>query len=410
MAAGEEPDNAVNFAQLQEIKNQIAANSLVKQDGGKAGRITIGIETGGSEINIANKSGDARAISGVKEAVKDDEAVNKKQLDGEIADITDSIKVIKEANSFAVLYDKDADGTINYKCDNGGTEINVANKSGDARTISDVKAAERNDESVNKAQLDKSIEKISNDINLTSAAAVLYDKENGTVNYGSVTLGGMDNQAHVALHNVKDGIIAQVSHDAINGNQINEISGDIANYFCGGAGYNNGEWTAPTFKITQFKADGSSAEKKDYHNVASAFDGVSESMSKINDRIQNVENTVSSNGLNWNEQKKAYDASLDSQPSKIINVEDGKIAEGSKEAVNGGQLHDYTEQQMKVVLDQSKHYTDQRVNNIVIDAIDDAVDRAHQYTDMKFNILSYDIRAYAKNQDKQRLLVWQYRI
>ncbi len=132
--------------------------------------------------------------------------------------------------------------------------------------------------------------------------------------------------------------------------------------------------------------------------------------SKINDRIQNVENTVSSNGLNWNEQKKAYDASLDSQPSKIINVEDGKIAEGSKEAVNGGQLHDYTEQQMKVVLDQSKHYTDQRVNNIVIDAIDDAVDRAHQYTDMKFNILSYDIRAYAKNQDKQRLLVWQYRI
>ncbi len=278
MAAGEEPDNAVNFAQLQEIKNQIAANSLVKQDGGKAGRITIGIETGGSEINVANKSGDARAISGVKEAVKDDEAVNKKQLDGEIADITDSIKVIKEANSFAVLYDKDADGTINYKCDNGGTEINVANKSGDARTISDVKAAERNDESVNKAQLDKSIEKISNDINLTSAAAVLYDKENGTVNYGSVTLGGMDNQAHVALHNVKDGIIAQVSHDAINGNQINEISGDIANYFCGGAGYNNGEWTAPTFKITQFKADGSSAKKKDYHNVASAFDGVSESM------------------------------------------------------------------------------------------------------------------------------------
>ncbi|WP_375694341.1 hypothetical protein [Bartonella sp. AD24XZML] len=114
MAAGEEPYDAVNFAQLQEIKNQIAANSLVKQDGEKAGRITIGIETGGSEINVANKSGDARAISGVKEVVKDDEAVNKKQLDGEIADITDSIKVIKEVNSFAVLYDKDADDTINY--------------------------------------------------------------------------------------------------------------------------------------------------------------------------------------------------------------------------------------------------------------------------------------------------------
>ncbi len=172
----------------------------------------------------------------------------------------------------------------------------------------------------------------------------------------------MDNQAHVALHNVKDGIIAQVSHDAINGNKINKISGDIANYFGGSAGYNNGEWTAPTFKIAQFKADGSSAEKKDYHNVASAFDGVSESMSKINDRIQNVENNVSSNGLNWNEQKKAYDASLDSQPSKIINVEDGKIAEGSKDAVNGGQLWETNERITGVEKD-IKHI-EKRVDNI----------------------------------------------
>ncbi|WP_375684207.1 Vomp family autotransporter [Bartonella sp. CB15SXKL] len=545
--------------------------------------------------------------------------------------ITNIQNQITNAAKNSLVKQEENEGTITIGKATGGSIINIANNAGNDRTISGVKAAVNGNEAVNKAQLDKSIEKISNDINLTSAAAVLYDKENGTVNYGSVTLGGMDNQVPVALHNVKDGIIAQGSHDAINGNQINKISGDIANYFGGGAsfengafkgpnyslsvivedgqvakanyhdvgsalsgldanvksvnthltnvvkdvnekitnitqevkgdallwsgdeqafvaqhgegrtnskikflangdisanstdaingsqlylmsnqlaayfgggaGYNNGKWTAPTFKITHFKANGSSAEKKDYHDVASAFDGVSESMSKINDRIQNVENNVSSNGLNWNEQKKAYDASHDGQPSKIINVADGKIAEGSKdavnggqlwetneritgvekdikhienrvdnisttvtnigetvfniedrvdnientvnnlsdgavnydkdvdgkktnkitlkggnesepvmidnvadgrieqgskEAVNGGQLHDYTEQQMKVVLDQSKHYTDQRVNNIVIDAIDDAVDRAHQYTDMKFNILSYDIKSVRK--------------
>ncbi|WP_375660146.1 Vomp family autotransporter, partial [Bartonella sp. CL74QHWL] len=547
------------------------------------------------------------------------------------ASITNIQNQITNATKNSLVKQEENEGAITIGESTGGIEINVANESGDARTISGVKAAEWSDEAVNKAQLDKSIEMISNDINLTRAAAVLYDKENGAINYGSVTLGGVDNQDPVALHNVKDGIIAQGSHDAINGNQINKISGDIANYFGGdasfengafkgpkyslsvivedgqvakanyhdvgsaltgldanvksvnthltnvvndvnekitnitqevkgdallwnsdeqafvaqhgegrtnskikflangdisanstdaingsqlylmsnqlaayfggGAGYNNGEWTAPTFKIAQFKADGSSGEKKNYHNVASAFDGVSESMSKINDRIQNVENNVSSNGLNWNEQKKAYDASHDGQPSKIINVADGKIVEGSKdavnggqlwetneritgvekdikhienrvdnisttvtnigetvfniedrvdnientvnnlsdgavnydkdgegnktnritleggdssepvlidnvadgriekdskEAVNGGQLHDYTQQQMKIVLDDAKKYTDSRVDNIVINAIDDAVDRSDRYTDMKFNILSYDIKSVRK--------------
>ncbi|WP_375671427.1 Vomp family autotransporter [Bartonella sp. SD1336NMGDW] len=545
--------------------------------------------------------------------------------------ITNIQNQITNATKNSLVKQEENEGTITVGKATGGTKINVANKNGDARTISGVKAAERNDEAVNKEQLDKSIEKISKDINLTTAAAVLYDKENGAVNYGSITLGGDKNKEPVALLNVKAGEIAEYSTDAVNGDQINQISQDIANYFGGnaefsdgyfggpeynlstvsangkvvqktfenvgdaltgldanvknvndhlinvtndftqqinnitqevkgdallwnndekafvaqhgegrtnskikflangdisanstdavngsqlylmsnqlaayfggGAGYNNGQWIAPTFKIAQFNNDGSSGEKKTYHDVANAFDGVSESMSKINNRIQNVENNVSSNGLNWNEQKKAYDASHDGQPSKIINVADGKIAEGSKdavnggqlwqtneritgvekdikhienrvdnisatvtdigetvfhienrvdnientvnnlsdgavnydkdadgkktnkitlkggnesepvmidnvadgriekgskEAVNGGQLHGYTEQQMKIVLDQSKHYTDQRVNNIVIDAIDDAVDRANQYTDMKFNILSYDIKSVRK--------------
>ncbi len=32
------------------------------------------------------------------------------------------------------------------------------------------------------------------------------------------------------------------------------------------------------------------------------------------------------------------------------------------------------------------------MNNIVVNAIDDAVDRSNQYTNMKFNLLSYDIK------------------
>ncbi len=620
VAAGEKLDDAVNFEQLQEIKNQIAGSSLVKQDDEEVGRITIGVATGGFEINVANVSGESRTISGVKAAVNNDEAVNKEQLEGQIADVIDSIK----SNSLVKWNEEQNLITLGKEKD--GSVINIANKSGEDRTIFGVKAAVAKNEAVNKKQLDKSIEKISNNIHYLNMSVVLYDADSK-----SVILGGEEADGQVALRNVKNGEISIQSHDAINGSQINQISQDIANYFGGdasfkngtfkgpqyslsvivengqvaevnyrnvgsalkgldanvksvnthltnvvndftqkitnitqevkgdalswngdeqafvaqhgeektnskikflangdisansmdavngsqlylisnqlavyfggGAGYADGVWIAPTFKIAQFNNDGSPSEKKIYHNVANAFEGVSESISKINDRIQNVENNVSSNGLNWNEQKKAYDASHDGQQSKIINVADGKIEKdskevvnggqlwvtneriagvekdikhienrvdnisntigdigdtvinienrvdnienrvnnlsdgavnydktedgkktnkitlkggnesepvlidnladgriekGSKEAVNGRQLHDYTEQQMKIILDETKHYTDQRVNNIVINAIDDAVDRANQYTDMKFNVLSYDIKSVRK--------------
>ncbi|WP_273759908.1 Vomp family autotransporter [Bartonella sp. ML70XJBT.G] len=540
-------------------------------------------------------------------------------IQNQIANVTENSLVKQEKN----------EGTITIGKATGGSVINITNKSGEDRTISGVKAAVANNEAVNKAQLDKSIEKISKDINLASAAAVLYDKENGTINYKSVTLGGDKTMAPVALHNVQAGIIAEGSHDAINGSQIEKISRDVAGifggdaefsdgilfgphyhlsrisedgtskdfafydvgsaltgldvninnvnthltnvvkdvnekitnitqevkgdallwsdadeafvalhgkgdkrgksklkfladgdisegsmeaitgnqlylmsnqlamYFGGGAGYQDGKWTAPNFQVAQFNVDGTVGKKISYNNVASAFDGVSESMSKINNRIQNVEKNVSSNSLNWNEQKGMYDAShkgkaskIDSvangkiekdskeavnggqlwetnerisgvekdvqhisnrvdnisntiadigetvlnidakvdnidnrinsiaentvrydtdktgqktnkitlkggdpsEPVMIDNVADGRIEKGSKEAINGGQLHDYTEQQMKIVLDDAKKYTDSQVKNIVINAIDDAVDRADQYTDMKFNILTYDIK------------------
>uniref|UniRef100_UPI0035CFFC48 Vomp family autotransporter n=1 Tax=Bartonella sp. MU70NMGDW TaxID=3243561 RepID=UPI0035CFFC48 len=547
---------------ITNIQNQITnatKNSLVKQEENE-GTITVGKATGGTEISVANKSGGARTISGVKAAVNNDEAVNKEQLDGRIADISNSINNIKEGSAFAVLYDKNAEGTVNYDSVSLGGDKSqgpVALHNVQAGTI-----AEGSNDAINGSQINKMSGDVANyfggnaefrdgafigpQYNLSTVSADGSREQKIFYNVGDALSGldanvknvnsrltyvvndftqkidgfskdsllwSEDEQAFVALHVangekpdskitfLKDGDISANSTDAVNGSQLYLMSNQLAAYFGGGAGYNNGQWIAPTFKIAQFNNDGSSGEKKTYHDVANAFDGVSESMSKINNRIQNVENNVSSNGLNWNEQKKAYDASHDGQQSKIINVADGKIAEGSKdavnggqlwqtneritgvekdikhienrvdnisatvtdigetvfhienrvdnientvnnlsdgavnydkdadgkktnkitlkggnesepvmidnvadgriekgskEAVNGGQLHGYTEQQMKIVLDQSKHYTDQRVNNIVIDAIDDAVDRANQYTDMKFNILSYDIKSVRK--------------
>ncbi|MBB4076023.1 autotransporter adhesin [Bartonella fuyuanensis] len=679
--AFEDVDNSITDIYNQ--INNVTKNSLVKQEG-EDGRITIGKATDGTEISIINKDGVERTLSGVEKgtlSATSTEAVNGSQLfatNEKVTTVTNDLKKIAQNTSkyfggstdvlngiepsFLIqeeeyrnvteafigvntsitnidnkisevvknsLVKQDATtSVITIGQDTAGTEINIAGYGKVERSISGVKAAEKGDEAVNKDQLDKSIEKISKDIETANAAAVLYDKdEDGKVNYGSVTLGGNRNNGPVVLHNVKDGNIAQDSYDAINGNQINKISADIAkffgggakfingafeglkytlsaivdgevgkadfydvgsalkgldsnvqdvnkrltnvsnefnrtiegiskdallwddkeeafvarhekdgkktnsklkylldgeiaqgstdaitgnqlylmsnqlaNYFGGGAKYENGKWTGPTFKIVQVNADGTTVEKN-HNNVSDAFGGINNNMSNINNRIDDVIKKVDSDALKWNNDKKAYDAGRDGMPNKIINVADGEIAEGSKdavnggqlwktneritvvekdvehlnnrvdnisntiadigdivtnvnvkvdnidnkvndiaedavrydrdengkktnkitlkggdpsepvlidnvadgriekdskEAVNGGQLHDYTQAQMKVVLDESKHYTDQRVNNIVIDAIDDAVERSNQYTDIKFNALNYSIESVKK--------------
>ncbi|WP_180753547.1 YadA-like family protein [Bartonella tribocorum] len=258
------------------------------------------------------------------------------------------------------------------------------------------------------------------------------------------------------LFGISAGEISETSTDAVTGSQLYSMRSQITRSFGGGAGYNEkGEWKAPTFMISQLK-DGSLSEMP-YNDVASAFAGMNKTLSSINDRVSNVEqkvtSNVASNGLPWNKEKGAYDASHNGADSKITHVADGEISKGSKEvvnggqlwttndnikkvekkvdvavsygvdkngkktnsitlaggnesepvlinnvarseivadskyAVNGGQLHDYTNEQMKIVLKQANEYTNDQVANL----INDSVNQAKSYTNLKFEALSYDI-------------------
>ncbi|WP_375648773.1 Vomp family autotransporter [Bartonella sp. MU70NMGDW] len=464
--------------------NNVTENSLVKQENG-SGLITIGKGTGGTEISIVNKSGMDRTLSGVEDgelSQTSTEAVNGSQINKISADIA---KFFGGGAKFINGAFEGLKYTLSAIVDGKVGKANFYDV-GSALT-----GLDNNVQDVNKR-----LTNVSNEFNQKiedfSKDALLWDD---------------DEEAFVARHEkdgqktksklkyLLDGEIAKGSTDAITGNQLYSMNNQLANYFGGGAKYENGKWTDPTFKIVQVNADGTTVEKE-HHNVADAFGDVNKNMSNINNRIDDVINKVDTDALKWNSDKKAYDANRVGEPSKIINVADGKIEKGSKdavnggqlwetnervtsvekdvkhlnnkvdniyntiddisgvviniggkvekindrvgniekdavrydrdengkktnkitlaggdpsepvmidnvadgkiekgskEAVNGGQLHDYTKEQMKIILDQSKHYTDQRVNNIVIDAIDDAVDRANQYTDMKFNVLNYSI-------------------
>ncbi|WP_175868966.1 Vomp family autotransporter [Bartonella gabonensis] len=401
--------------------------------------------------------------------------------------INDKISDLKE-NSL-VKWDE-GQQLITIGKDKAGTEINIAGYEKVARKISGVKEAENDDEAVNKAQLDKSIKGISKD-------ALLWDENEEAFVARHEKDGKKTNSK---LKYLLDGEIAKGSTDAITGNQLFLMSNKLASYFGGGAKYENDKWTDPTFKIVQINVDGTTAEIK-RNNVADAFDEVNKNMTNMNNSIKNVINKVDSDALKWNKDEGAYDAKRNGEPNKIINVADGEIAEGSKDAVNGGQLwktnervtkveedvnkisnkvdgisntvndignivtdvskkvynlnnkvndiaedavrydrdedgektnkitlkggdpsepvtidnvadgkiekgskeaingsqlHDYTKEQMKIVLDESKQYTDQKIHNIRIDAIDEAVDKSKQYTDMKFDALNYTIEGVRK--------------
>lgn len=198
-----------------------------------------------------------------------------------------------------------------------------------------------------------------------------------------------------------DGDISKNSTDAINGSQLYSMSNQLANYFGGGAKYENGKWTAPTFKIVQVNENGETVEKE-HHNVADAFGDVNKNMSNINNRIDDVINKVDSDALKWNDKEKAYDAGRDGKPSKIINVADGKVEKDSKDAVNGGQLWETNERVSGVEKD-VKHLNN-RVDNIsntiadigdIVNNIDGKVDNI----DNKVNDIAEDAVRYDRDEN-----------
>ncbi|WP_245410090.1 YadA-like family protein [Bartonella tribocorum] len=86
----------------------------------------------------------------------------------------------------------------------------------------------------------------------------------------------------------------------------------------------------------------------------------------------------------------------ESDPVLIDNVADGRIESGSKEAITGGQFHDYVDQQMKIVLDDANEYTDKRFNDVVNHTVNNVIYKTTSYTDMKFEALRYELKEVRK--------------
>ncbi|HEN9693414.1 TPA: trimeric autotransporter adhesin Ata [Acinetobacter baumannii] len=206
-------------------------------------------------------------------------------------------------------------------------------------------------DAVNKGQLDNLVAKQ----NATDNAAVKYDDAKTK---DKVTLKGKDG---TVLDNVKAGHISSTSKEAVNGSQIHKISNSIKNSIggntvvnpdgslttnnIGGTGKNNINDAISEVKNTATKAKTTVTEgdnivvKETVNKDGSTNYEVSTKKDLTLDSVTAGDSVLNHNGLTIKDGPSVTRDGINAGGKKITDVSNGVIAQNSKDAVNGGQIH-----------------------------------------------------------------------
>ncbi|WP_164992074.1 ESPR-type extended signal peptide-containing protein [Burkholderia stabilis] len=185
---------------LTQLGDQVASGKVgLVQQAAAGADLTVGAGTDGARVNFADQNGNARTLANVANGVADSDAVNVAQLkatQGQIGDL----------DQLAVKYDDASQASITLGGANGTQIHNVADGTAD-------------NDAVNLSQL-KNVQAQIGDVGAQLGGAVMYDRfADGSLNLGSVTLGGVGSAA-VTLTNVAAGAVNSASTDAVNGSQL----------------------------------------------------------------------------------------------------------------------------------------------------------------------------------------------
>ncbi|QNX32881.1 trimeric autotransporter adhesin Ata [Acinetobacter seifertii] len=206
-------------------------------------------------------------------------------------------------------------------------------------------------DAVNKGQLDDLAAKQ----NATDDAAVKYDDAKTK---DKVTLKGKNG---TVLDNVKAGNISSTSKEAVNGSQIHNISNSIKNSFggntvvnpdgslttnnIGGTGKNNINDAISEVKNTATKAKTTVTEgdnivvKQSVNKDGSTNYEVATKKDLTLDSVTTGDSILTNNGLTIKDGPSMTKDGINAGGKKITDVSNGVIAQNSKDAVNGGQVH-----------------------------------------------------------------------
>ncbi|MEN2469174.1 ESPR-type extended signal peptide-containing protein [Burkholderia sp. GS2Y] len=247
---------------LTQLGDQVASGKVgLVQQAAAGADLTVGAGTDGARVNFADQNGNARTLANVANGVADSDAVNVAQLkatQGQIGDL----------DQLAVKYGDASQASITLGGANGTQIHNVADGTAD-------------NDAVNLSQL-KNVQAQIGDVGAQLGGAVMYDRfADGSLNLGSVTLGGVGSAA-VTLTNVAAGAVNSASTDAVNGSQlyalqtqVDDISGRLGPVTVNpGNGYFDGTDASKDAAVTTPVYAGSGAGNTVGGSGATIADGV----------------------------------------------------------------------------------------------------------------------------------------
>nr|WP_260449900.1 YadA-like family protein [Burkholderia contaminans] len=202
------PTYTIDGKEYHNVNDALQAAAKSGNDGGNGTDPNAVAYDGAQKDKVTLAGQNGTTLSNVAAGKADTDAVNVSQLKS-------SGLIDKDGNAAAAMtYDKNADGTPNFKS---------ATLTGEGGTkLANVAAGTADMDAVNVSQL-KSSGLIGDDGK--SIAAVTYDrKADGTTNYGSVSLGGGKSADPVTLSNVAKG---KAGTDAVNVDQLTDAIRDV---------------------------------------------------------------------------------------------------------------------------------------------------------------------------------------
>lgn len=367
--------NTVSISNLQQsITNISNGTTGLVQQAAPGEKLTVGKDTDGTQVSFTGTAGD-RKLTGVAAGTGDTDAVNVSQLRaaGLVDENGDAMN--------AVVYDSADKDSVTLGGKNAAKKVKLKN----------VADATQDDEAVNLGQL-KATGLVDGGGNALDA--VVYDAGSDR---GVVTFGG---KGGTLLTNVRDGVIATGSRDAVNGGQIaalrdslqtqvTNIDNRVTNieqarqpYFDGRGDADTGDskgmssarpaGSAPA--TDEAKATGRGSVAAGANATASADGAVALGANSVADRANTV--SVGSAGAE----------------RQVVNVAAGNA---DTDAVNVAQLNARLAQGNSTVLSQANSYTDQRINDVwndlgrAIDEVDRQANRGIAAASALVNVTPY---------------------
>ncbi|ENX52519.1 hypothetical protein F902_04270, partial [Acinetobacter higginsii] len=361
-------DEAINGSQLagtaKSVSDALGGGSTVNPDGTvTAPSYTVNgnnVTNVGAAISELDKGWNLQTNGANAGAVKAGDTVDIGTVAGE-----ENLTVAKDGNNIKYGLSRDlkvdsvraGDTLIN---DNGvtitnGPSITKSGINAAGNPITNVGAGVEDTDAVNKGQLDKAAAAAKTEViqgkNITVTKTTGADGQDiynvataDNVDFNNVTVGDVTIDGTTGkINGVTDGTVAAGSKDAVNGGQLNDSVASTGDILGGGVTNEGGKLNGP------FTVSG-----KGYDTVADAIQGEAAAAKTEVEAGKNmtVESRTGADGQTIYEVATADDVdfnkvtvggpngvNIDGNTGKISGVADGTIAAGSKDAVNGGQIH-----------------------------------------------------------------------